>query len=95
VSVTAVDHASLRLNLLLFGRFVCVLCFLSTNLSSSLVSGCRLLLLFCCLIYVVCVLNGPLPSNRLPTVARVRLSGDMFIELLPSNGSVRHNTKES
>jgi Ca2+/Na+ antiporter len=53
VSVAVVDHASFRLILLLLARFVCVNCFLSMNLSSFLLPGCRLLLLLCCLVYVV------------------------------------------
>jgi hypothetical protein len=35
-------------------RFVCVNCSLSTNLSSFLLPRCRLLLLLCCRLYVVC-----------------------------------------
>jgi hypothetical protein len=53
VSVAAVDHASFRLILLLLARFVSVNSSLSTNLSSFLLPGCRLLLLLCNLIYVV------------------------------------------
>jgi hypothetical protein len=38
----------------LFFWFFCYYCFLSTNLSSFYLPGCRLLLLLCCLVYVVC-----------------------------------------
>jgi hypothetical protein len=54
VSVAVADLASFRLVLLLLDGFVCVHSFLSTNLSSFLLPGCRLLLLLCCLVYVVC-----------------------------------------
>jgi hypothetical protein len=54
VPVALADHASFRLILLLLARFVCVNCFLSTNLSSFLLPGRRLLLLLCCLVYLVC-----------------------------------------
>jgi hypothetical protein len=54
VSVAVVGHTSFRLILLLLARFVCVNCFLSTTLSSSLLPGCRLLLLLCFLVYVKC-----------------------------------------
>jgi hypothetical protein len=50
----AVGHASFHLILLLLARFVCVNCFLNTNLFSFLLPECRLLVLLCCLIYVVC-----------------------------------------
>jgi hypothetical protein len=39
VSVAVVGHASFRLILLLLARFVCVNCFLSSTLSSSLLPG--------------------------------------------------------
>jgi hypothetical protein len=63
VSVAAVSHASFRLILLLLARFVCVNCFLSTNLSSFLFPGCRMLLL-CCLIYVVYTAAWSIGHNR-------------------------------
>jgi hypothetical protein len=54
VSVSVAGHSSYRLILLLLVRFVCVNCFLSTNLSFFLLPGFQLLLLLCCLLYVVC-----------------------------------------
>jgi hypothetical protein len=54
VSLAVVGYASFRLILLSLPRFVCVNCLFSTNLSSCLLPGCRLLLLLCCLVYVVC-----------------------------------------
>jgi hypothetical protein len=49
VSVAVVDQVSFRLILLLLATFICVNSFLSTNLSSFLLPGCRLLML-CCLV---------------------------------------------
>jgi hypothetical protein len=50
VSVAVVDHVSFRLIVLLLVKFLCVNYFLSTNLSSFLLLGCRLLLFLCCLV---------------------------------------------
>jgi hypothetical protein len=45
-----VDHASFRLILVLLTKFICVNSFLGTNLSSFSLPGCRLLLMFCCVV---------------------------------------------
>jgi hypothetical protein len=50
VSIAVADHASSRMILRSLVRLICVNCFLSTNLSSFLLPGCRLLLLLYCLV---------------------------------------------